>query len=262
MQSRSQKFRNLPSACVAVVGLSLCGACSSDSPRDADTLAGSSDTDIAPDYLIGNIRAMSDAGDRRTLARNLAEFLPNQQFVVADAQPEPDSSVVVRGEVTGAVGARGFRVPGDGPESDAASGVELDFDDPRAQWRVIDVTVAVKDSVGDAAADEEHLGIVVDGADHERLVKEAAKLGEVVVVLDEPGFYTFDRKLRQVDDLGTLVGQLDPDGAITFPALDGGGSAFMGGLTTWSALKAEFTKTKKPITTDITGARADDEAAR
>lgn len=258
MDVRRFRFPTLHGSFAVITILALCGACGSNGPDGVRSDTATSSDASAHGYLIGNIQAMSHAVDRRILARNLPEYLPNQEFVIDKGQPAPEADVVVLGTVTAAHGARGFYVPGDAPDADASTGTETEFEDSRAQWRVIELTVAIKDSVGSPVGQQEHVGVVVDGADHKRLVAEAAQLGDVVLVLEKPGFFKFDEKLRQVDNLGTLIGQVAPDGTLGFPALGEDGSQFMGDLTTWPAIEAEFAEEKKPITTDLTGIRDTD----
>ncbi len=208
-------------------------------------------------YLLGNVAAQRAAVNRRVLARNLAEWLPNQRFVVDGQNVPPETSVVVRGKVESAQGARGFYVPG-GPEEDAPAGTEIPFEDPRAQWRLIELTISVDAAVGERTEAREHVGLVVDGPDHERLLRGAASLGSVVLVLSEAGTFRFDEQLRRVEDVGALIGRVDPRGRISFPALGAESSAVVGDLTTWEAIEKEFATQKQPIVTDATGRRVTD----
>lgn len=231
-----------------VLGL-LTTACSSNSTE--------ADEGSAADrqYLFGNISAQRQAVKARQVARTLEEYLPNQLFVVGDGPAKPEAVGIVRGTVIDAVGARGYYIPGDAPDADAPGGTEVAFDDPRAQWRVIDITVDVEDTTGIDPVKQVHIGVVADGPDTDSLLRGARSLGEVVVVLDRQGFFKSDPQLYNIGDFNALLGTVRADGTITFPALGDEADEFVGDLTTWEDVDAELIAKKQPIKTDLMGNR-------
>lgn len=238
---------------VLVLGMGA-SACAPGGP-EGGTATGSSSRLSDTQILFANLAGQRGAVDAREVARNLADYLPNQSFAIGDAPARPQSAGVVLGTVVKAKGIQGFYVPGDGPTADASSGTPIDFDDPRAQWRVIDATIQVKDAVGLDPADVIDVGIVISDRDTNSLVRGVKSLGEVVVVLSRRGFFRFDPDLYNLAGFNSLLGTVDRDGEISFRALDDGGKEFVGPLTTWKAIKSEVSIPKDVIRTDLLGAR-------
>jgi hypothetical protein len=247
-----------------VAGAVLFYSTTSTGPDDSPNqplVAGSAPTGATPadrQYLLDNLATRSSGMNARQLARNFAEYLPNQLFIVGGSNAKPAAAGVVRGTVVDAVGARGYYVPG-GLDADAPSGTATKFDDARAQWRIIDITIEVQDAVGLDVGDRVHVGVVVDGQDTKALLRGARSLGPVVAILDGQGFFKADPKLFNVAGFGSLLGMVEPDNSIRFETLGSHSNKFVGALTTWQAVRTEYAESKAPITTDTMGNRAGDQ---
>ncbi len=244
--SRSTPFRLKTVVLILAMGVTSV-SCASDREEDRDP--STSATAYAGDqpYLFDNIVARGDTVMLEPGAESLAEYLPNQTFVFDGKPSGPASEGVVKGSVVQAVGAQGYYVP----SGDAESGTAIGFDDPRAQWRVIEATIEVEDSIGLGNPETVGIGVVVDVSDTKSLVNAVKNLGTVVVVVGGQGFFKFDKELYYAERVGSLIGQVSSDGRITFPALatteETKESAFVAGLDTWEAIKAEAAQPKEPI---------------
>lgn len=237
-----------------LIALSVMTSCGTDAIDATEQRPDASSVSTDQNYLADNLAAMHASGRRRVLARTFAEYLPHQTFTVAGQKVGSDAEAVVLGEVVAAKVVRAFHLPG-GDDADAPSGTEIAIDDPRAQWRIIELDIAVEDQIGAEVESRARAAFSVDGPDYKRLLAEAESLGSVIVVLDQPGSYDFDEGLWRVSNIGTLIGQVDENGAVTFPALGDESASFVGNLTTWDAVENEFATAKDPIVTDANGAR-------
>ncbi|WP_370616979.1 hypothetical protein [Mumia sp. Pv 4-285] len=226
--------------------------CASSQPADATF---NLDASAESRYLFGNLAAYMESVKFLETATTFAEYLPSQPIQLGKGAAVAASELVVQGRIAEVEGARGYFVPG-GPDADADSGTEAAFDDPRATWRVASVTVDVGDGVGQESMPKQlRFGVVVDGPDTDALLTGLRDLDEVVVVLDGQGFFTFDPDLYNISRFGSLLGAIDENGTIGFPAIEPAEQAeFVGDLTTWSKVEKEYELEKEPISVEMPAA--------
>lgn len=182
--------------------------------------------------------------------RTLRDVLPNVNYSYErDGQQSServtDSAVV--GRVTRTAPGRGMLGEPLVAGEDVRTRV-VPFDDPRAAWRVLSVTVAVSETLAGTPVDELVLDWYLSGSsergDDARVVGQALRdLGTVVVMSkpwpEGPEFVPG----RAALELGYGVGRVAADGALDFPLIAPNeappAAAFQDGIDTLSDLRDE-----------------------
>jgi hypothetical protein len=190
----------------------------------------------ARDYVIAGMVDRANAQDGVWPEQSLADLLPRHRFRLNGAKAEPLAEGIVVGTVTDVQPGEAYMIVG----SDAAAGTEVAFDDPRALWRVIELTISTDTRLGDVNAKTIRVGVVIDGGmDVATATAGYLGLGRIALVLNEPGKFDFDPDLYSVRESGTLFGLVSKHGEISFPALGGANDDFVGALDTVTAVVDE-----------------------
>lgn len=201
--------------------------------------------------VLGSLAATNQAESAVWFENSLADYLPNQLLSVNGQKASRRSAGVVFGTVSAVKPGRGFYVENVEPEGaapDADHGTETSFDDPRAAWRVAEVTVQIDASVGlEDKPESVRFGAVITGSDADAAMRGLKELGSVVVVLGAEGEYAWDKELFAVARSGSLLGDIDQNGHLGFPALAEGSGPFVGKLDSKAAVLAEAEKSKPII---------------
>lgn len=236
---------------IALLGATSCSTADG-SPQNADrnarqvAVTPGTAADVAA--LFADLRGRSEARNVTSVDRTFAEGLPNRRYSVDGGEPLQVSSAVVRGTVVDVRPGAAYYVPGDELSPDADGGTEIDFDDERALWRVIEVSVEVSDGVGADAGDTVDFAVTTSLPDPGQALGAARAMGEVVVVLGHPGAVRHDRGLRTIGHWGDSLALVADDGTLSFPTADpSNAKEFIGDLTTWDAVK-QATRDDHPVT--------------
>jgi hypothetical protein len=217
--------------------------------------------------------APDPAADRAALLRNvgdnpgafvrdytrLADMLPN----VKDASGGVASDSVVVGRVTAVAEEAGYvilNLPGTGVSGSPGARV-TSFDDPSADWRTINITVAVEETLAGAKVSTVHLswpalGSTAKGQDAAAIGRALQALGRVVIVSKalpaKPEYLGVD---REIPDKEAGIIQVAPGGALSLPLAAGtggeGGSvdttSFLAGLDTLDELRAQAAEPSRTL---------------
>lgn len=226
----------------AVLAVVLAGCTVSDggvSDGGASTGAASAGPtrDQARAYILGSLESRVGGLQQSVPEQSLADLLPNHEFAIDGAKAQALSPGLVIGTVTSAEAGRSYTVDGE----DAASGIEGPFTDEAARWRVAVITIEPDSAFGDVAGEGDvHVGVVVDGGlDPRDALASLAALGRVAVVLGEDGRYAFAPDAWSIRQSGALLGVIDDEGTLSFPALGVDEEAFLSGITTVRELEGE-----------------------
>lgn len=241
---------------VAMILVSACGSSAhvvepaADGPLLGDDGSYRLTSDENVQLYFAGLRGVNEASAGHLFGRILADYLPNQKFVVNGEEPKALSSGVVVGTVTRVDKGPGFIVPN---ESRAA--VPVDFDDPAAVWRIARVTIEVEEWLGAERRDEEvvTIGAMIthEGSEAAEQLAGIAKLARVAVVLDPDRVYDWDADVRVVARGGVLFGDIDSDGFIGFPALGGESGSFVSDVETVGKLLASSSAERTPIQVSV-----------
>lgn len=212
----------------AVAAAALLAGCTV-SVADSVPASDSASTVQARDYVFAAMEQRTSSQDGEWVEDSLDDLLPQQEFSIDGAAADSLAEGIVFGTVTNVAPGRGYMIEG----ADAAEGTEIPFDDSRALWRVIVLTVKTDTKLGDIDPKTIEVGVVIDGG----LDTKAARagylaLGRVALVLNEPGKYAFDETLYSVRQSGALLGVVSKNGTISFPAMGAESTEFLDGLDT------------------------------
>lgn len=277
---KTNRLLPVAAASVALGLLSACGTGTSeksatDQPTGAD-FAATGEMPKAPNAVVSgrytaptsgparelmNLRAlMVESASSINFEQTLAEYLPNQEISVAGDTAKPTSSGVLVGEIVDVKSGAGYAVlDEDGkPARDAESGTKVAFDDPRAAWRVAVVTIKVDRAlstatIGDCTAGDDdgcttQFGYGLYGVDPSTEIQGLLELEDVVVVLDPSKTYPDIAKgLPAVARSEALLGDIDDQGIVGFPALGEENQAFVASLDTVEAIAAQARKGPQPV---------------
>ena len=243
----TRSFVTVAATVAGFMAIALLGTSCSTQSVSSVTSAGGEPVDyIARDYVIDRIAQRGEIFDGVWPETSIDDLLPNREFAIDGAAPEPLADGIVVGTVTAVDQGRGYAVEGD----DAPGGIEVAFDDPRSVWRVVVLTITTDTRLGDADARTIKVGVVIDGGmDAEKARKGYLSLGRVALVLDEPGFFEFDPSLYSVRQSGNLFGVVTKSGAVQFPGLGSGAASFVGSTDTVADLVAEASEV--PVVIDV-----------
>ena len=195
-------------------------------------------------YAMDHLTARQAARDEIAFDRTLAEVLPNQRFSIETANAKPLLSTVVRGKVIGVSAGAAYL---DGAEEEST---ELPFDAPNATWRALVMKVQVDDDFDEEreAPRVVEVGLSFDGGVDAELMLRAFEGQEVLLPLEKPGFYRFDRTLYNISHSGSLLGLVSEDGSLSMPALGVNERSYLGELTSIERVSEEAERQKPVIT--------------
>lgn len=181
----------------------------------------------------------------------LIDLLPNRTYQAGDGPEWSYSSSVVIGRFTAVEPGRAYSA------EDSPSGVEVPFDSPDVAWRTFHATVKVDRVVaGRALKAGEKVGFSF-GPDlsPDEVLSGLADLGTVLLFLDESSrVFSYEPGVLGSAWDGELVAQVDSEGNLTFPALEGDGEGLPFRVTTVDGLEAAGRTPGERITLDPTGA--------
>ena len=170
--------------------------------------------------LVEALHARHESGGTSYPFRTLAELLGNVRYGGSPASARPLTEAVVVGTVTEVRPGAGFRVEG----NDAPSGIETDFDDPRALWRTFHVTVDVERVVsGDVGTGAGAVTVgFAFGRDMplEGLDEEFQRMGRMLLFLNRSVVFDYDPDVYGTVLDGALLGQVTENDEIRLPVLD------------------------------------------
>lgn len=207
-------------------------------------------------YLVESTRSRLAAASWYKWYTNLAEALPNARYHAGDKEPVPVTELLVLGEIIDVTEGVGFWPAG---KPDSATDVrQVDFDDERAMWRTLHLTVRVDrevDSDGGPKVDEVRVVWTIDGRAYGRgdgdeqlpTIKTALReLGPVVMLLQHNATADYGPNLLAIVEGGALLATVADDGSISFPFMDPGeDETFRDGIRTVEDL---FSEARKPAT--------------
>ena len=182
---------------------------------------------------------------------SLDELLANTLYERPGEPPRPLTEAVVVGRVARVEPGRGFGVDGD----DAERGTETDFTDARAQWRTVHAVVEVDSVVsGDESLDTVVVGLVM--SDLEPAQEGLPALGRVVLFLDRQPVFDYDASVYGVAHDGRLIGEVDDEGRMSFPALaPEEEDELLSGVGTVEQLREAAGRPERVVQLDATGVR-------
>jgi hypothetical protein len=237
-------------AASVALAASSCSTHTTASPPEDDVKVGSSEyrlpNSAAVRSFFGGLHASQSAASDIRFERNLADYLPNQPIRVSGNPDFRKSSAVVVGTIVDVVAGRAYDVPGEGPLADAAESRVLPFGSDDAQWKVARVIVDVEQSFG-LAEDESRIAVsgFLTGDDYASQIRGLEALGRTVIVLDLSRGYSWDESLYYVARGGSLLGDVDDEGHIGFPALGEESATFVDQLRSVADVSDEA-KLQKP----------------
>lgn len=213
----------------------------------------------------------SETGSFVSNADTLPEYLPNQSFVVDGEEAVPLSAGAIHGTVESVIGLDGFTI------SDEDETATTSFDAKDAQWRTVQLTVAVKEGTeGFKAGELVNIGLAITAElNTEKMLQGLEDMGEIVAILKPLDSENYRGQAYGVARNGVLLGEVKPDGTIWFDAFNRGFSyeyegwsedpenleadkieqEFLDGITTVDDLFSEASLEKEPITLDSEGLR-------
>lgn len=206
----------------------------------------------SPQDVMAMYEEREHAVSRVAVERSLADLLPNRHFSIEGAAPEPLTAGVAIGVITDVAPGRAYVIEGD----DAPGGTEVDFNDPKALWRTVDVTLELDKAHGNSLGrvSTVRFGLPVSGGeDVEAISAGLEEMGRVIVVLDEPGAFEYDPALHPVHWDGVFLAPVDEAGSFRFSALGEDAATFQGGLDTLVELDRAAAAATVKIATDQLG---------
>ncbi len=155
--------------------------------------------------------------DRITLYQSLEEALPNVTFTTGPESFPAASQLVVRADIVDVQKGKGFWIPGD----DAERGTVIEFDDSRALWQTVHLTVAVSEMVAGEPPSSSSLdvGVAIDpSVDFERFADGLLELDDVVLFLTKrTGVFDYEPDRFGIVEDGALLLSVDRDGKLELP---------------------------------------------
>jgi hypothetical protein len=250
---RRRDRTRLAAAAAAVAAVSLAFAL----PVLSNTSSDKGESPAAASKAVQLLRPQmsSGAGAGASMMRHwstLTDVLPNVTYTYDGHEQRVTDSVVV-GRVTRTEPARGYLGQPLVEGEDGRSRI-VAFDDPRAQWRDLSVTVDVSetlagDPVNELVLDWPIMGSSQRGEDADAVGQALKDLGTLVVLSkaspDGPEFVTE----RTTLELGYGIGVVAADNALNFPLIAADeplqAAAFQDGIDTLAELRAEARKPQR-----------------
>lgn len=213
---------------------------------------------VALNYAVNHLGERYMSLDAIWLDDQLREALPNVEFSIDGSAAQPAYGGIVEGQVTAVAEVASYR---DEVGPDTARSVQLPFDSPEATWRMIVLTIDVKNDFDPAteAPEPVRLGVTFDGGADAKSMLSAFEGQHVLAVLDRTGAFSADQTVRTAGRSGALLGFVAEDGTISMPLLGEEERDYLNGLTTIDAVIAESEKPKSTIEVTFDGSyrRAD-----
>lgn len=194
----------------------------------------------ALEYTFDHLVARSESSVDVMRPRSVVDYLPNQLVSFNGSAPAPLVTDFIQGRVTSVSNGAGYFTEGDAPRATV-----VPFDDTRAMWKVLELTVAVEESFAGEFADRARIGLVIDAEIDASIVEAGLRGTSVVVPLVDDNYFTHDSELLSIAQGGDGLGLVDQSG-ITFPVLEEEDPNFVGAADTVIELQAEATE-RRPI---------------
>ena len=176
-------------------------------------------------YVFDVLRARYETGDRGNLGQidlSMVDYLPNTHGVEigrpeSEAELFPDSAIVV-GEIIDVRPGFGF-VETKFFEPEGRH--QVAFDDPKASWKALYLTVQVHESFGDLPASGTFTsGVTVWNWDLERFAAGLKAIGPAVFVVDRRSpIFGYDPEVWAISGDGTYIAEIDTAGNLSLPML-------------------------------------------
>ncbi|WP_067433382.1 hypothetical protein [Nocardioides jensenii] len=179
-----------------------------------------------------------------SFAESLEDYLPGQLVEIDGRDPVPLALGVVHGTIRRAEPYAAYATAE--PETDGGpDGVQVEWADPDADWRVIAVTLDITEAWGDGVPHSGQLRFALpDGEDSESFMRGIESLGEAVLVLGST--HSSDESLFRLVEQDAAIGLVDQKGAVRFPAFGLDAEAFVRGVGTLPAIAAKA-EVKQPL---------------
>lgn len=202
----------------------------------------------AYDYAISHLQARHEARDAVYIDQNLQQLLPNQEYSVSGESAAPLVAGIQSGVITSIAPGAGYAVDGD-----ADSGTVVDPFSDSALWRVVELTVSTDQSVGSVATRTMRVGLAMDAeADYESF-KNGLIGQQVILPVEEQGFFRHDPSLFSIAHGGSLLGIIGQDNSLHFPVLDADEEeTYAAGITTVPELFREASEDRAVLDVTIT----------
>lgn len=207
------------------------------------------------EYLAARYEGLGDPSRAPGIA-TVVDALPNTQFVRSDGSKAPAYSHVVIGRVTNVTEGEGFFMepPPDDP-SDHVRGEQrtTSFDDPRAEWRTLRVTLDVEKRIGGSRVQSLELWWPIAGpmnpypdADPSDDAQDPELTGQALRDLGRSVWFLQQSPTEPTGPLVVLdvphdVLRVAADGRLSL-AFDPHGVGFLGGIDTLTKLEYEAAK--------------------
>ena len=205
--------------------------------------------------VIVQMRARHDAASGGRPFDSIGRLLSNTEYKMPGYPARPLTEAVVTGEVVDVAPGRGFRVEG----NDASGGIETDFDDSRALWRTVHVSVNVDTLLSGATKDSPVVVGFAFGAEtsFEDVEEQFRSLGKVLLFLNRSPVFAYDELVYGTVMDGALLGVIDEDDNIQLPVLENDEEAgLLKGASTLEQLRAAGQEPHQVIQLDATGVPA------
>lgn len=196
-------------------------------------------------YFYAQVR--DRGGERGQFApQDLREALPNRTYTIPGVTTFTHSDVALVGRVTAAAKGPAFAHTG---EDDVI--VPVDFDDPSAAERAVDVHVVVDESFGNIEVPREltfRMGLI-GAKDSDLFIDGLSSLGRIAVVLKAR--QDRDGEALIPTEQGALIGQIDDAGRLSFPGLGDDKDDFIIGISTVDAFRAAASEPSRRVVLEL-----------
>lgn len=202
--------------------------------------------------VIVQMRARHDAAGGSRPFDSIGRLLSNTEYKMPGDPARPLTEAVVIGEVVDVVPGRGFRVEG----NDAPGGLETEFDDPRALWRTVHVSVQVDTLLSGAVKESPVVvGFAFDpSTSFEDVEEQFRSIGEVLLFLNRSPVFAYDDLVYGTVMDGALLGVIGEDDNIQLPVLENDEEAgLLKGASTLEQLRAAGQEPHQVIQLDASG---------
>ncbi len=203
-------------------------------------------------YLSDAMRSRAaDSGAQIRAHKTVQDLLPNVAVSRSGRPAEPMTDATVLGRVVNVSKGVGFSVDGE----DAPGGTATSFDDPKALWRTVHLTVEVDDDFGQGKWNAATLpvGLVVNpDVDFERTTAALKSHSKVVLFLRKGSkVFGYDPSLYSIVDSGVTFTTVASDGTLSMPfAPEEDAKALLGPVKTLDDLRRESQKPRRVIRFD------------
>jgi hypothetical protein len=146
-------------------------------------------------------------------ASTLRDYLPGRKVIVDGGEPKPTANGIVHGDILSAEVAGAWVIEG------GLDGTPVPLDDPRADWRMVAVTLDVSQAWGSAVPQRGVVtcGLTIDpSVDTDAFIRGIEEIGSSLVVLNSLGYYKENPEFYRVALEGAALGMVR-DGRLSFP---------------------------------------------